>query len=70
MTKKIIQIVLFALGAGSIIYGVSHFFWLERIEEASNEPGLGGLAVWAIAWVLTFLGFLLIGIGILISRRE
>lgn len=70
MNRKTIKTILLIIGILLIVFGISNFVELNRIESVTNDSGLGGFAIWASAWALTILGIVFIGISSLIKNKK
>ncbi|QIJ88317.1 hypothetical protein C7H62_0508 [Mesoflavibacter sp. HG96] len=70
MNKRIFKIILLIIGLLLIVFGISNFVELNKIESVTNDSGLGGFAIWASAWILTILGIVLIGISSFIKNKK
>ena len=70
MNKRIFKIILLIIGLLLIVFGISNFVELNKIESVTNDSGLVGFAIWASAWILTILGIVLIGISSFIKNKK
>lgn len=70
MNKKTFKIILLIIGLLLIVFGISNFVELNKIESVTNDSGLGGFAIWASAWTLTILGIVFIGISSLLKNKK